>query len=96
MTVDANFECKLKKHFSKKPKVAVVTQSRVVQRQIENVFDYQRAIIIQTSMLRNQIDLSLLDQIDEGNMEAVSPEQLSCLLSIYPREAEIKLLVSKL
>lgn len=54
VTLDAKFECKLKKHFSKKPKVAAVTvQPRAVQRQIENVFDYQRAIIIQTSMLRN-------------------------------------------
>lgn len=67
VTTDAKFETKLKKHFSKKPKATVVIATpRTEQRQIENIFDYQRAIIIQTSMLRNNLNFAVLDSIDFG------------------------------
>ncbi len=38
----------------------------------------------------------MLDQVDSGSMDSLSIDQLNCLLSIYPRESEIKLMVNKL
>jgi len=63
--------------------------------QLDGVFDYQRSIIIETSMLKNKIDHELLDKIDLGVLE-VTIDQLQCINAIYPKEQEMKLLVSKL
>ena len=46
-------------------------------------------------MLKNNIDNGLLDKIDKGIFE-VTIEQLQCIQAIYPKEQEMKLLVSKL
>lgn len=48
------------------------------------------------SMKGNNIDESVLRRVDEGDINAITQEQVQCLLNIYPKEAEIKLLVTKL
>ena len=46
-------------------------------------------------MLRNKIDKETLYKIDSGSLD-VNFELLHCILSIYPKESEVKLLVRKL
>lgn len=48
------------------------------------------------SMKGNKIDESILQRINDGDVQAVQVEQLKCILSIYPKEHEIKTLVARL
>lgn len=60
------------------------------------MLDYQRSLIVQTVLLRNKIDDSFFESVNRGDLDAVTTDSLGCFLSTYPKENEIKTLVSKL
>ncbi len=79
----------------RKPLTQNVPTPSLQKAKLEGVFDYQRSIIIQTSMLRNKIDRETLNKIDKGSLD-LNLELLHCFLSIYPKESEMQILMRKL
>lgn len=75
--------------------LAQVDQSNSVcttAKKLENVLNYQRSIVVQTSILRHRIGEQFFEQIDQGDIHELTLEQLESFLAAYPKEQEIEAL----
>ena len=85
------------KHFKKKENPAnnltFLNESSYIEannKQLKDVFKYQRSIVIQTAIIRKKIGPELLNMIDKGKINELQElDVLSTFLSIYPKDEEI-------
>ena len=98
----------LKKHFTKaktnpqqdtsKTQTTMVDQSQssviapTSNKQLQNVLNYQRSIIVQTSILRHNIGPSFYDKIDRGDIHELHLDAVESFLSACPKENEVEAL----
>ena len=54
--------------------------------------NYQRSILVQTSVLKHKIGPDMFEKIDHGDVHELSIEVLESFLSSCPKETEVQLL----
>ena len=67
------------------------------KKQLKDIFKYQRAIVIQTSVIRGKIGPALYELIDKGKIHELQRlDILETFLSVYPKDDEVKMLYARM
>ena len=68
-------------------------QPILLKPKLDNVFDLQRSICIQSAIINHNIDDSLLDKIERGEMKSLNSDVIEVILNIYPKPEDIVILI---
>ena len=71
----------------------MIDQSSVLDseapRRLENVFNYQRSLMLQTAIIRNNLGPDLFKKISHGDIHELSIDTLESFLASCPKEKEV-------
>ncbi|CDW80195.1 UNKNOWN [Stylonychia lemnae] len=85
---------KINDHFQRKPqtvKAATKIEDKQQLKIIDNLFEYQRSILIQTALMKYQFNSPhFLSMIENGKIENILTEQLETFVKILPRQNELQ------